>query len=70
MEAIRPAHYGTSGDYRTVAFSNLVSECNRCGFSDIRALEVHHIDRDRSNNKLNNLEILCANCHSIEHKLS
>lgn len=27
-------------------------------------LEVHHIDGDRSNNELNNLQLLCPNCHS------
>lgn len=43
------------------------SVCERCGFKDIRALQVHHKDRDRHNNKRVNLEILCANCHMIEH---
>ena len=27
-------------------------------------LEVHHIDGDRSNNELENLQLLCPNCHS------
>lgn len=27
-------------------------------------LEVHHKDSDRTNNKLDNLELLCPNCHS------
>ena len=27
-------------------------------------LELHHIDGDRSNNTKENLQILCANCHS------
>lgn len=26
-------------------------------------LEVHHIDGDNTNNKLDNLQILCPNCH-------
>ena len=28
------------------------------------ALEVHHIDGDRTNNTLVNLQLLCPNCHS------
>lgn len=28
-------------------------------------LELDHIDGDRSNNKLSNLRILCANCHAM-----
>ena len=27
-------------------------------------LEVHHIDGNRKNNELNNLQLLCPNCHS------
>jgi hypothetical protein len=41
--------------------------CERCGFSNIFALHVHHVDRDRENNESTNLETLCANCHNIEH---
>lgn len=28
------------------------------------ALQTHHIDGDRTNNELNNLQLLCPNCHS------
>lgn len=28
-------------------------------------LELHHIDGDRFNNQLENLQILCPNCHSL-----
>lgn len=46
----------------------MIKSCNRCGFNEnINILGVHHIDRDRKNNKLDNLEVLCPNCHSIEH---
>jgi len=27
-------------------------------------LEVHHIDGDRTNNELKNLQLLCCNCHA------
>lgn len=29
------------------------------------ALELHHIDGDRTNNSIENLQILCPNCHSF-----
>ena len=29
------------------------------------SLQAHHIDGDRTNNELNNLELLCLNCHSL-----
>lgn len=41
--------------------------CNRCKIEDIKVLVVHHIDRNRNNNKLENLETLCANCHHKIH---
>lgn len=28
-------------------------------------LEVHHLDSDRTNNNLNNLQLLCPNCHAL-----
>ncbi len=42
------------------------STCNRCGFAEV--LEVHHKDRNRLNNSIDNLEILCPNCHAMEHR--
>lgn len=68
----------------------LGDSCNRCGFSDVRALQVHHVSRDGYDvrKKFRNLryikymideaktqkesgicvlELLCANCHAIEH---
>jgi len=32
------------------------------------SLELHHKDKNPNNNKLENLEITCANCHSYRHK--
>jgi hypothetical protein len=33
-------------------------------------LELHHIDGNRFNNKIENLQILCPNCHSLTHNHS
>ncbi len=41
--------------------------CKRCGLTDIRILAVHHIDRNRDNNKPSNLIWLCHNCHFLIH---
>ena len=69
IKEIQPKHYGTStADYRALAFANLLNQCARCGFDKhLKVLEVHHKDRNRSNNQLENLEILCPTCHTIEH---
>lgn len=41
--------------------------CSKCGHKDERILVVHHIDSDRSNNSISNLEWLCCNCHYLVH---
>ena len=43
--------------------------CERCGYSKHEILHVHHRDRNRSNNNLENLELICPNCHYEEHFL-
>lgn len=44
-------------------------KCERCGveewFGSYRHLELDHIDGQKYNNSLENLRILCANCHSL-----
>ena len=48
-------------------------KCEKCGrttwtIDNIEhsiPLQVHHIDGDRSNNELNNLMVLCPNCHTF-----
>ena len=60
--------------------------CNRCGYDDYRALQFHHHTDDKEHNVANMLtkgftldkikteaskcEVLCANCHQIEHYTS
>jgi 5-methylcytosine-specific restriction endonuclease McrA len=46
----------------------LPSHCQECGLEDWRgrriALELHHINGDGKDNRLENLALLCPNCHS------
>ena len=37
---------------------------NSTWLNNLIPLEVHHIDGDRTNNELNNLQLLCCNCHA------
>lgn len=47
------------------------NKCEKCGWGEINQtsgkipLEVHHIDGDCTNNKIDNLQLLCPNCHSL-----
>ncbi len=41
--------------------------CQICGIEEtqlVRKLDVHHIDKNKNNNKLNNLVSLCSSCHN------
>jgi hypothetical protein len=39
--------------------------CNRKTWNKKQIpLEIHHVDGDRNNNKLDNLKVLCCNCHA------
>lgn len=41
-----------------------------CGYSTEEViLDVHHIDGNRGNNSLGNLEVLCVWCHAWTHRL-
>lgn len=44
-------------------------QCERCSYSKVEILEMHHKDRNRNNNSLANLELICPNCHAEEHCL-
>ena len=54
--------------YRRMIFE--VSEniiCSVCGEENFSKLVVHHKDKDRTNNKLSNLQIMCTKCHTTYH---
>lgn len=65
---------------RAVAY--LGGKCNRCGYTNQEALEFHHIDKttkdfnigcvankswDSILKEIKKCELLCSNCHRIEH---
>ncbi len=43
--------------------------CEQCKLSEWQGypipLEIHHIDGDNTNNKMDNLQLLCPNCHAL-----
>ena len=65
---MQPNHYGNGmSAYRTKAMEAFGCKCADCDTRLEFLLEVHHVDGDRTNNELNNLEVVCANHHKARH---
>jgi hypothetical protein len=69
IKAIHPDHYGNGNSaYRIKAIRTFGARCNHCKYDKCAsALTVHHKNRNRADNALSNLEVLCSNCHFEEH---
>lgn len=61
----REANIVARVNYRKLAFDNYPPICAYCGFGIPEVLEVPHLDGNRENNALDNLAILCPNCHKM-----
>jgi hypothetical protein len=48
-----------------------VGKCEACGWASLPdILELHHLDRNRRNNRRANLKLLCPTCHTMLHFLA
>ena len=62
---------GTRRPIKAYIFEKYGSKCVECGWGEKHPtdgripLEVDHIDGDYTNNKEENLRLLCPNCHSL-----
>jgi len=66
---MRPDHYknGVNG-YRTKAIHHYGPHCQVCNYTNIQEiLVVHHKDENHTNNHIDNLQVLCPNCHDEIH---
>lgn len=54
--------------YAKKAYRTYKLKCAICGLEEECCLQVHHVDENRNNNEVENLIILCANCHCRVHR--
>lgn len=62
---------GASAHIRRYLFEQYEAKCQLCSWGELNPvtgvspLEVHHIDGNYQNNHVDNLQLLCPNCHSL-----
>jgi hypothetical protein len=62
---------GCAGAIKRYLLSQCNNKCPKCGWNEtnpttgVVPLEINHIDGDSKNNRPENLEVLCPNCHSL-----
>ena len=55
--------------YRSVlSRAGVKKYCRLCKTKDFRVIAVHHKDKNRKNNSIENLVYLCHNCHHLVHR--
>lgn len=65
--------YGLSLHIKRYMLKKAEYKCETCGWHEVNPttgkvpLEIHHIDGNYTNNKEENLQVLCPNCHSLTH---
>ena len=63
IEENNPNYKNGKSYYRQKALNFYGCKCSVCGYSIVEALEVHHKDCNRRNNKIENLDVLCPTHH-------
>jgi 5-methylcytosine-specific restriction endonuclease McrA len=60
---------GTSQNYykRLIQYLHINMQCEECGSKKYTV--IHHRNRNRKDNRIENLKILCRSCHHKEHGL-
>lgn len=63
------SQYAIAANFKPHLIKKKGHKCEDCGnvkWKDkLIALEIHHLDGDRTNNKYENLQLLCPNCHAF-----
>ena len=59
--------YAPTVEFKKFIKSRIGTPCDECGEIDERHSEAHHVNGDRSDNRVQNLRWLCSSCHKKAH---
>ena len=64
-----PPHWvNGNASYRRRALKYYGAVCQICGYDEHPgAIVAHHLNENREDNRLENLRVLCKNCHALVH---
>lgn len=71
LEGGMKGKYSISSRIKKYLFEKFDNKCSCCGWQEVNLftkkipLEIHHKDGNYMNNREENLELLCPNCHSL-----
>lgn len=63
--------FRTSAAIRNYMLKKSEYKCSKCGWGEVNPytglipLQIHHINGDSTDNREENLQVLCSNCHSL-----
>ena len=66
MVTMSATYYRSQGVVKNVREKKALGKCEECGFAIPEILEVDHVDCNRYNNAIENLKLLCPNCHKLK----
>ena len=69
LKGLRPEQRSTSIRNLLIKYKFKIHQCECCKLTEWMnkkiPLELHHVDGNNRNHKLENLQLLCPNCHTI-----
>ncbi|MBN2567094.1 HNH endonuclease [Candidatus Woesearchaeota archaeon] len=68
-ESTRKERIPIKSKIKKIVYRRAENSCQLCGDNQSK-LHIHHIDKNPANNRVNNLIILCPNCHSKAESLN
>src|SRR5579875_3493444 len=69
IQQLREKRVITKGEFletlRDIVFNKFQNRCSVCHIDVAEVLSIHHINRNHKDNRIENLQLVCFNCHHL-----